>query len=200
MAARDRHLHDVTEELAYGAEGGMADALEVSDQRGQSCSDQTATLDRSRQRGIMDPAAVDTPTGMTAMFLNQHRDHGNVDLLDDAHLVASGTQTVPTVRADVDDIIVRRSGQQIRRHHGPKVQGVAGLPPDGTFVLSGWRSRLGRLDDIGRGRFRGSGGVFASGSELCSGVVYDGSLKLRPRDTVSRIDLRLQSVRSWHRE
>ena len=58
----------------------------------------------------MDLAAVVTPAGMTAMFLDQDRDDGDVDLLDDAELVACRTQTVPTVRTDVHDIIMRGRG------------------------------------------------------------------------------------------
>ncbi len=46
----------------------------------------------------MDLAAVPTPTGMTAVFLDLDWDHTNLDLLDNADIVASGTQTVPTIR------------------------------------------------------------------------------------------------------
>src|ERR1700689_4243538 len=144
-----------------GAVGGVTETLERSDQGSSTRADQPSHPDGRGRRGEVNLAAMPTPTGMTAMFLDLDRDHTNLDLLDNANVVAGRTQSVAAVRAKLRDVVVRRSRELRERDQTPFVFGVSGLSADVAVVLSGRRLGFGRLDDVGGGRLGGGRGVLA---------------------------------------
>ena len=125
------------------------------------------------------------------MFLDLDRGHTNLDLLDNANVVAGRTQSVAAVRAKLRDVVVRRSRELLERDQTPFVFGVSGLSADVAVVLSGRRLGFGRLDDVGGGRLGGGRGVLA-GSRQLRLELCDGGLELG-NGRRQRIDLRLQA-------
>ena len=104
----------------------------------------------------MNLAAMPTPTGMTAMFLDLDRDHTNLDLLDNANVVAGRTQSVAAVRAKLRDVVVRRSRRCASRTKLRSCLGCPGCPPmwrlscpAGTWGLGGLTmSEEGGLEEV----------------------------------------------------
>ena len=85
----------------------------------------------------MDLAALRAPTGVRAVLLDLHGHQENVDLLDNPGLVASGTQSVPAVGANLrEEVIVRGRGKLFGQKGQAFVLGVSGLSADRTIVLA----------------------------------------------------------------
>src|SRR5918998_6272391 len=192
FAARDRHPHDVAEELADGGVGGVARPLEVGDQRGQGRPDQAAPRDPRRERGVVHLLTARAPPRMTAVLLDRQSHLADVDLLDHPWRDGQGRpQAMAAQGAGVDAMIEGPAVEGLGREGGSLVLGMAGLAADAAPVLSLRRRRLGWLDDVG-GRWLGGGrGVLARGGELLPELGDDllegGEFRLRG------IDSRLES-------
>jgi site-specific DNA recombinase len=150
FAARDRHPHDVAEELADGGVGGVAGPLEVGDPRGQGRPDQPATRDPQRGRGLVHLPTVRAPSRMTTMLFDRQRDLAEVNLLDHPRCDGQrGVEVMAARGAGVEVMIERPAVDRLGRECGALMLGMPGLPADAAFVLAlGWW-RLGRLDDVG---------------------------------------------------
>src|SRR4051812_21790127 len=102
----------------------------------------------------MDLAALRAPTGVRAVLLDLQGHIENVDLLDNAGLVASRAQTVSAVGANLrEEVIVRGGGQFFGEKGRAFMLGVSRLSANVAFSLSGRWSGLGRLDDVRGGWF-----------------------------------------------
>jgi hypothetical protein len=103
----------------------------------------------------MDRAAVRTPAGVAAVFLDLEGDHRNLHLLDDANVVTGGSQAVPAVGANLQDVVVRGRSKQLGWHQRAFVLGMSGLSANVALILSRrWRG-FGWLNDVRGGRFGG---------------------------------------------
>ena len=72
----------------------------------------------------------------------------------------------PQRGAGVQEVVGGRGGEHLGRERDPLVRGVSRLAAGLAPLLSGWRRRLGGLDDVGGGRLGGVGGILAGRGEL----------------------------------
>src|SRR3954468_5913450 len=137
-------------------------------------------------------AAVGAPAGVAAVLLDQDRHRGDLDLLDDAHVVAGGPQAPAAVGADLHEVVMGRGVEPCRRDAESLVLGVPRLAAGVAPLLARGRRGLGRLDDVGGGRLGGGRGVLARGGELRVQLGHGG---LEPGHRRGQgIDLRLQAL------
>src|SRR5262245_54163422 len=105
----------------------MASPFEVGDERGQAWPDQSATLDRRRQGGVMDLAAVRTIGGRSAMFGEAQRHGLDLDLLHDAWRRGDRLQTMSTVGAQLQGVKMAAAVEPFWRQQRTQVERVSGL-------------------------------------------------------------------------
>jgi hypothetical protein len=89
------------------------------------------------------------------MLLDLQRHGLDVDLLDHSGLDRQqGLQGMPALGARVEAMIEAPAVDHLRREGDSFVLAVTGLSTDVATLLALWRGRLGRLDDVRRGRLR----------------------------------------------
>ena len=104
---------------------------------------------------------------MTAVLLNRQRHLIDVDLLDHTGLAPGrGLQPMAASGTKIDTMIESPGVDGLGWEWIPFVYRVTGLTTDLASGLTIGRRRLGRLDDIGRGRLGRCRGIFARRREL----------------------------------
>ena len=177
LAARDRQADDVAEELADGREGGVAAPLEIGDQCGQPRPGQATALDRQGERGVMLLAAVRAPSRMSAVLVDLQGYRGDVNPLDDDRLGVVGQEQVTAAAgAGVQEVVGGLRSEHLGRERHPLVRGVSRLAAGLAPRLTGWRLRLGGLDDVGGRRLGRVGGVLEGRGQLLLQLL-DGGLE-----------------------
>src|SRR5690242_10063351 len=132
----------------------MASPFEGGDERGQAWPDQSATLDRRRQGGVMDPAAVGAIGGRSTMPGGAPGHGLDLDLLHNAWRRGDRLQPLSTVGTPLQRIKMAAAVELFRWQQWAQVERVAGLATASTrggIVGQGW---FGRFDQIG-GRWFG---------------------------------------------
>src|SRR5262249_53193734 len=125
---------------------------------------------------VVDLVAARTVALVLAVFLDPQRDRRKFDLLHDARTEARRSQGLAAIRADVHAVI--EAGLDLPRwERNALVLGMADLAAWRTRAAVLGQRRTRRLDDVGRGRLGGSGGVFACCGQLLLQTL-DSSLQL----------------------
>ena len=109
------------------------------------------------------------------MLLDLPRHGGDVDLLDDDGRFGVGQQQVPSAAgAGVQEVVPGGGGEHLGWERLALVRGMSRLAAGPAPVLAGGRLRLGRLDDVRRGRLGGVRRILAGRSELFLQLLDDG--------------------------
>ena len=140
----------------------------------------------------MDLLAVRAPGGVAFVLLDPQGHLQDLDLLDDARDAVGPLQAMAADGAEFQVMVVETAVDLLRREGGALVLGMSGLAADLALLLALGRLRLGRLDEVRRGRLGGGRGVLAGGGQLPL-QLRDGSLQVGYRRT-QRIQLRLQPL------
>jgi hypothetical protein len=154
----------------------MAEPLEVSNQSGQSQPDQPSFEDAFWQGSLVRLCAVDTPILGTGVLLDGQLRRLQIDLLDDQSLLAVAAKLSTTAGTTVQGMN-QEMIDLLRGEQSAFVQGMARLATGFAFVLSRSQRRRGWLDDVRRGWFGRSRGVFLRGGEFLLQTSH-GSLQL----------------------
>jgi hypothetical protein len=100
---------------------------------------------------------------MAAMHVDLQGDVDELDSLgDDRHGVVGHQRVAAAGGAGIREVVVGDGGEHLGGEGDPLVRGVSRLAAGHAPRLTGWRPRLGRLDDVG-GRWLGRVGGILEG-------------------------------------
>jgi hypothetical protein len=154
----------------------MAKALEVSDQRGQPGTHQTAGGDVFGQGRLAEALAVEAPVFGARVLCHDQLRRFDVDLLDDPTPTAVALEWAATAGTTVQGVFPEMI-DLLPGKRGAFVLGMTRLTTGFALVLAGRKWRRRRFDEVRRGGFGGGRGILASSGELLLQTHY-GSLHL----------------------
>ena len=170
----------------------MTNPFEIGDQGGQFGSDQAAAFDPDGKRSLAKLPTTRAPSGMTVMLLNRQRHRFDVNLLDHTGLAPErGFQPMAALGTKIDTVIERPGVDGLGRERLPFVFRVSGLATDLAVSLPIGGRRLGRFDDIGRGRLGRCRGILPGRRELLLEPCDCGLERSEPRRQSATIRTRL---------
>ena len=141
----------------------------------------------------MDLAALRTVAGLSAVLGDAQRHRLDFDLLHDTWGTSGRLQPLAALGAGCERIAARAAVELFREKRRALVAWVAGLAAATPLAGAAGRSGLGWLNEVGRGRLGGSGGVFASARQLFLGMR---ELRLRLLELLlQRLELGAQRVK-----
>ena len=137
--------------------------------------------------------AVRAPSRMSTMLVDLQGYRGEVDPLDDDRLSVIGQEQVTAAAgAGIQQVVGGLRSEHLARERDALVRGVSRLAAGLAPRLTGWRLRLGGLDDVGGRGLGGSRGVLARSGQLLLETSH-GSLQ-RLQLGALLLQLRLQTL------